>query len=302
MHGVHLTPLAKSRSPGRAPSGGRTGGSPPGWAGGTPSPTPRGRAGAKRRARSERSRHHASPTPALLQHYGIDPAKIDGAAELLTAVPADVLLLDTTVRPDPGERPTQVQRVELPTYTSAPRSLVTENAMRRHGWVAARAGRLVESSKPLRADQITAARAAAAAAGLTIETRSGQDDHATLRTVTTTVGALLALAIVGMTIGLIRGEAAADLRTLTATGAAARTRRWVTASTAGALALLGVAISTAAAYVALVAAYHADLGQLAAPPIAHLLVLAVGLPAVAMTAGWLLAGREPATFSRQALV
>jgi putative ABC transport system permease protein len=240
-------------------------------------------------------------TPQLLRHYGIDPATIDTATELLTSRQGNVVLLDASVRPRPGEPPTHVQRVDLPTYTSAPTALVTEHALRRHGWVPARAGWLVESSKPLTAQQIAAARAAAAAAGLTIETRATQDGLATLRTVATTVGAMLALAILAMTIGLIRGEAAGDLRALTATGAAARTRRSITASTAGALALLGVGLGTAGAYIALVAAYHADLEQLAPLPIAHLLVLAVGLPAIAMCAGWLLAGREPRTFARQAL-
>jgi putative ABC transport system permease protein len=241
-------------------------------------------------------------TPQLLQRYGIDPATIDGATDLLTSLPGSPVLLDTTKRPSPDEPATVVQRVQLSTYTSAPTSLVTESALRRHGWVAVRVGWLAESSKPLTAEQITAARQAAAAAGLTIETRSSQDGLATLRTVATTVGGLLALALVGMTIGLIRGEAAADLRTLTATGAPSRIRRALAASTAGALSLLGVVLSTAGAYIALVAAYHADLGKLAAPPLGHLLTLAIGLPTVAMTAAWLLAGREPRTFARQALV
>ncbi len=240
-------------------------------------------------------------TPQLLRHYGIDPATVDDATDLLTSRRGNVVLLDTSVRPDTGEPATRVQRVHLPPLTSAPNALVTEHAMRRHGWVPARAGWLVESSKPLTARQIAAARTAAADAGLIIEARSTQDGLATLRTVATTVGALLALAILAMTIGLIRSEAAGDLRTLTATGAAARTRRSITASTAGALALLGVMLGTAGAYVALVAAYHADLEKLAPPPVTQLLVLAVGLPAIAMCAGWLLAGREPRTFARQAL-
>jgi putative ABC transport system permease protein len=240
-------------------------------------------------------------TPELLRRYGIDPSKIDDATDLLTSLPGDVQLLDAAVRPDPGAPQGRVQRVDLSAYTSAPTSLVTESAMRRHGWVAARAGWLVEPPKPLTTEQIAAARAAAATAGLAIETRSGQDGLATLRTVATTVGGLLALAIVAMTIGLIRSESVRDLRTLTATGAAARTRRTLTAATAGALAVLGVVLSTGGAYVALVAAYHADLGKLAAPPVLHLVLLALGLPAVAAGAGWLLAGHEPRTFARQAL-
>ena len=105
------------------------------------------------------------------------------------------------------------------------------------------------------------------------------------------VGALLALAIVAMTIGLIRSESAGDLRTLTATGAGPRTRRALTASTAGALALLGVVLGTAGAYIALVAGYHADLGALRRPPFANLLALAIGLPLVAAGGG--LAPRRP---------
>jgi putative ABC transport system permease protein len=237
-------------------------------------------------------------TPELLAHYGIDPATIDSATELLTSRRGILVLLDPTTR---GPSHTTSQRVALSPYDDAPNTLVTESAMRAHGWVAGRWGWLFESAKPLTADQRAAARDAAAATGLRIETRSGQDDLATLRTVSTAVGALLALAIVAMTIGLIRGESAADLRTLTATGAAARTRRALTASTAGALAVLGVVLGAGGAYLALLAAYHADLGRLASPPVAQLLELAIGMPLVASVAGWLLAGREPRTFARQAL-
>lgn len=240
-------------------------------------------------------------TSQLLAHYGIDAATIDDATELLTSRDGNVILLDASARPRRGEPPTRVQRVDLPTFTSAPTSLVTRSALRRHGWVQARAGWLLESSTPLTPKQIDVARAAAADAGLTIEARTSQDYLATVRTVATIVGALLALAIVGMTIGLIRSEAAGDLRTLTATGAAPRTRRTLTASTAGALALLGVLLGTGGAYIALLAGYHADLDRLTQPPIADLLALAIGLPLVAAVAGWLLAGREPRTFARQAL-
>jgi putative ABC transport system permease protein len=149
--------------------------------------------------------------------------------------------------------------------------------------------------------QVSAARGAAAQVGLTVEARDSQDGLAALRDVSTGVGALLALAIVAMTIGLLRSESARDLRTLTATGASARTRRALTASTAGALALLGVVLSTLGAYTALVAAYHAQLDRLVPVPTTHLLLLGVGLPAVAAMGGWLLAGREPTAFSRQTL-
>ncbi|MEO8694418.1 MAG: FtsX-like permease family protein [Acidimicrobiales bacterium] len=243
-------------------------------------------------------------TPELLAHYDIDPATINADTDLLTTRTDEVTLLDFSPKSVEGPAPdasNRVQVVDLPSYSSAPNALITEAALSRHGWVAARAGWLIEMDKPLTTAQIAAARSAAADVGLAIETRSTQDSLATLRTVATTSGALLALAIVAMTIGLIRSEAAADLRTLTATGAASHTRRTLTACTAGALAVLGIVLGAAGAYAALIAGFHSQLYKLTPLPFAELLPLAVGLPLVAMTAGWLLAGREPRTFSRQTL-
>ena len=53
-----------------------------------------------------------------------------------------------------------------------------------------------------------------------------------------------------MSIGLVRSETAADLRTLTATGASSAARRTLTAATAGALALTGAVVGTAGGYLA----------------------------------------------------
>ena len=179
-------------------------------------------------------------TPALLRHYGIDPSTIGAGTDLLTARTGNLSLVDVTTRG--GEHAT-IKRVDLPSYTSAPSALVTESALRRHGWGEARSGWLIESKRPLTTEQIAAARSAAAVGraddrdpfepGRARDLADHRDDL---------VGALLALAIIAMTIGLIRGESASDLRTLTATGAASRTRRTLTASTAGALALLGVVL------------------------------------------------------------
>jgi putative ABC transport system permease protein len=112
---------------------------------------------------------------------------------------------------------------------------------------------------------------------------------------------LLALGILAMTVGLIRGEAAGDLRTLTAAGATGTTRRTLTAATAGALALLGALLGTAGAYLALIAGYHNDLDALSRVPVGHLAVTLVGLPLTAAAAGWLLAGREPPAIARRPL-
>src|SRR5262249_37791983 len=109
---------------------------------------------------------------------------------------------------------------------------------------------------------------------------------------------VLALAILAMTVGLIRGESAGDLRTLTAAGATAGIRRTLTATTAGALALLGAILGVAGAYIALAALYHDDLGYLGDVPVLYLALPIVGVPLCAATAGWLLAGREPVAVAR----
>jgi putative ABC transport system permease protein len=124
---------------------------------------------------------------------------------------------------------------------------------------------------------------------------------ASLRNWSTAVGILLALGVLGMTIGLIRSETADDLRILAATGASTTIRRALTAATAGALALLGAAIGTAGAYAALVAWNHSNLAPLERVPAVNLAVILAGLPALATTAGYLLAGREPAGTSRHRL-
>ncbi len=237
-------------------------------------------------------------TPALLRHYGINPSTIGAGTDLLTSRKGNLSLVDVTTRN--GDHAT-IKRIDLPSYSSTPSALVTTSALRRHGWGEARTGWLIEAKRPLTTEQIAAARSAAAVVGLTIETRSSQAGLTTLRTTATTAGALMALAIIAMTIGLIRGESASDVRTLTATGAASRTRRTLTASTAGVLAVLGVVLGAAGAYAALIAGYHSELDRLVPLPLGDLALLAVGLPVLATVAGWILAGREPRTFSRQAL-
>jgi putative ABC transport system permease protein len=109
------------------------------------------------------------------------------------------------------------------------------------------------------------------------------------------------LAILAMTVGLIRSETAGDLRTLTAAGAPSRVRRTLTAATAGGLALLGALLGVAGAYVVVVATYLDDLGYLARIPVLYLALIVVGVPWAAVAAGWLLSGREPPAISRPAI-
>jgi putative ABC transport system permease protein len=163
------------------------------------------------------------------------------------------------------------------------------------------AGFLIETPHALTAAQIQAAQKMAAATGLSVETRSTPKSLAPLRNWATAAGILVALGVLAMTVGLIRSEAGRDLRTLSATGASSGTRRTLTGATAGALALLGGLLGTAGAYAALLAWHRSNLHPLSHIPVANVLIIVVGLPLVATTAGWLLAGREPPTISRQPL-
>ena len=110
---------------------------------------------------------------------------------------------------------------------------------------------------------------------------------------------LTALGILAMTVGLVRSEAGRDLRILAATGATGRTRRTLTAATAGGLAVLGAVLGIAGAYLGLTAGFVRNLDALSPVPVAHLTVIAVGLPLAATLAGWLVSGRTVPHVARQ---
>jgi putative ABC transport system permease protein len=133
---------------------------------------------------------------------------------------------------------------------------------------------------------------------LTVESRRTQHALTDLRVGSTVVGFLLALGIVAMTVGLVRSEAATELRVLTASGASRRIRRAIAGVTAGTLAILGVFLGAAAAYAGLMAGYAEDLSALRPIPLPNLAAIAIGLPLVAATAAWLVAGKEPGSLAR----
>jgi putative ABC transport system permease protein len=259
-------------------------------------------------------------TPALLRYLGIDPATVDPSTDFLvdSTVRTDGLVtvgLERTSKsslrePKVTERAvTNVQRIDSRKLFGSPSgdavvtptSFITLDGLRRRGLRQIASGWLVESSRPLTSEQIADARELAAAGGLTIETRHESASYTTLIAIATAAGALLALATLAMTVGLIRGESAGDLRTLTATGATSRVRRTLTAATAGALALLGALLGVGGAYLALGATYYDKLDYLGRFPVLYLALMVVGIPLTAAAAGWLLAGREPTAVARPAI-
>jgi putative ABC transport system permease protein len=250
-------------------------------------------------------------TPAVLRYLGIDPAALGGTDFLVDRrlATAGLVLPDFSTRKDLAV--SHVQKFDFSRHlfgsdssgaeNPKPPALMTLDALRRLGWRQIPGGWLIESSGALTAVQIADARERAARAGLSIETRGERYSLRTAKLIWTAVGAFLALAILATSVGLIRGESAGDLRTLTATGATARIRRTLTATTAGALALLGALLGVAGAYVVLLALFYDDLGYLGDVPVSYLALAVVGVPLAAAGAGWLLAGRETSAIARTAI-
>lgn len=239
-------------------------------------------------------------TPELLRRAGADPASIPPSSDVVTSETGDIYGW-----PDPasGSKPVFVRwpatHIRGQHYSSIPNTFLTTGALARRHLIRARIGWLIESAKPLTDPQLAAARRLAVGAGLTIESRDGQTGIQTARAGATAAGLLLALAVLAMTVGLIRSEAAADVRTLTATGATARIRRTLTATTAGGLALLGVVLGTVGSGLGLAAVYRHDLAVFGRVPLTYPLLFLVGVPLAAAAGGWLLAGTEPGALARR---
>ncbi len=234
-------------------------------------------------------------TPELLRYYGLGPAAIGPGTEVLTPHRAD----DLSFFGGRDETRAATAPLRRPAYQSLPDGLLTPEALRRHGLTAVRVGWLIETERPLTTAQLAAARDLALDNGLIVESRDTGPPQAQIRGAATAAGGVLALGVLAMTVGLIRGEAARDLRTLTATGATRRIRRALAATTALGLAVLGAILGVAVAYLAAAAILDEDIGLLKRVPVIELAVTLVVVPLVAAAAGWLLSGREPRSLTRE---
>jgi putative ABC transport system permease protein len=261
-------------------------------------------------------------TPQLLGAYGITAAQVSPDADILTMRPGlssltkmQFLYGASKFGPSGSSWPCppsyclanpKIGEVSaLPSGTSAPNTVITEHAVYQFHLTTTTVGWLIQTPDSLTAGQISAAQHAAAAAGLTVESRNSIPTSATIINAATVFGLLLALGILAMSVGLLRSETAAGLRTLTATGASGTARRAISAATAGALALVGALIGTACGYIAAIGFFRTNqldtLTALSSIPVANLLLILVGMPLVAVIGGWLLAGREPSAIGRRPL-
>jgi putative ABC transport system permease protein len=266
-------------------------------------------------------------TPQLLQMFGISASQVNPNADILSMRPGlsteSLMQLNfggkgggdfggpgTNSWPCPASsclaNPPIQEVSQLPSGTSAPNTVVTEHAVQTlHLLPLTTSGWFIQVPGGLTAAEITGAKQAAAAAGLSVETRNSIPSLETIVNDATAFGIALALAILGMSVGLVRSEAAKDLRTLSATGASGTTRCILVATTAGALGFTGALIGIAGGYLAAIGFARSNqldgLSSLDAIPVANLLLLLVGMPLIAAAVSWLLAAREPSTIARQPL-
>jgi putative ABC transport system permease protein len=262
-------------------------------------------------------------TPQLLAAFGIKSSQYSPTADILTMRPglsglSKMQLLYGNIKGPGPQGPNQnsspcprghcltnppIQEVSaLPSGTSAPNTVITEHAVRTLGLQTGPGdvdGWLIQTTSPLTSAQIHNAQLAAAAAGMSVETRSSVPTSATIIDWATVFGIVLALAILAMSVGLIRSESASDLRTLAATGASGTTRRNITAATAGALGFTGAVLGIVGGYVGTAgwfrtSALDGGLSSLVTSvPVTNLLIILVAMPLVAAAGGWLFAGRQP---------
>ena len=233
-------------------------------------------------------------TPELLARAGLHPSPDD---DILTVSTGDLRVI-TPQRQPPALK---IRHYDGTAYDDAPSTFITESGLAKLGMPRQTSGWMVATDRALTRPEVLAARDVAAPSGMLVKSRDAQTSLLATRTIATGAGVLVALALLAMTIGLIRSEAGRDMQTLAAAGATSFTRRALTASTSASLALLGSILGVGGAYLGLAAIYLDRIGDLSHPPLPELATLLLGLPLIAGAAGWLLSGREPAVIVRHAL-
>jgi putative ABC transport system permease protein len=255
-------------------------------------------------------------TPQLLRAFGITKSEIDPNADVLSSRPGlsgfSNLGLDyssggtCTAAAGCVAHPVVQEIGALPSGTSAPNTVITEHAMRKFHIQASTGDWLVQGNQPFTAAQISGAELAASTTQLSVEAKNDQPTSSAVIGWATIFGILIALGVLGMSVGLVRSETASDLRTLAATGASSYTRRTLTAVTAGALGFLGAFLGVAGGYIGMIGwlrsnSLNGGIAALGNIPVGDLLLILIGMPAFAAIVGWLFAGREPAAMAHQAI-
>jgi len=257
-------------------------------------------------------------TPQLLRAFGIKTSEIDPKADVLTSRPGlsgvsglsmgyGLSGKQSVLRGGPARslgHPLIQEISALPSGTSAPNTIITEYAMKKFHIASTTSDWLVVGTQGFTATQISGAQLTASTAQLQVESRNDIPSGSTIINWATLFGVLIALGVLAMSVGLVRSETSNELRTLTATGASSYTRRTLTAVTAGALGFLGALLGVVGGYVAMIGwlrsnSLNGGISALANVPFGDLLLILLGMPAIAAIVGWLFASRKPALLGRQ---
>jgi putative ABC transport system permease protein len=269
-------------------------------------------------------------TPQLLRAFGITASEIDPNADVLSSRPglsgvSGITFTYGSNNNNPGSGPSSssgctraddclanpvIQEIgALPNGVSAPNTVITQHAMKEFH-IASNARNpgswLVLGAQPFSASQISNAELAASTTQLSVESKNDEPTSSSVINSATLFGIVIALGVLGMSVGLVRSETANDLRTLAATGASGFTRRTLTAVTAGALGFLGALLGVVGGYIGMIGwlrsnSLNGGIGALGNVPVADLLLILFGMPAFAAVVGWLFAGREPSAMAHQAI-
>ena len=266
-------------------------------------------------------------TPQFLSAFGITSSEIDPSANVLSSRPglsgvsgldlnyakslkgagaSEVASPICTAATNCLAHPVIQEIRALPAGTSAPNTVITEHAMSEFHIQETTNDWLIQGSQPFTAAQIASAQLAASTSQLSVESKNDQPSSFTIVSWATIFGVVVALGVLGMSVGLVRSETANDLRTLTATGASSYTRRTLTAVTAGALGFLGALLGVVGGYIGMIGwlrsnSLNGGIAALENIPVANLVLILFGMPAFATIVGWLFAGREPAAMAHQAI-
>jgi putative ABC transport system permease protein len=253
-------------------------------------------------------------TPQVLHAFGIKASEIDPNADVLSSRPGlsgvsgiTFSSGSTCTIPTGCNVHPVIQEVgALPTGTSAPNTLITEHAMMEFHIQASTNDWLVQGTQPFTASQISNAELTASTSELSVEAKNDQPSSSAVIGWATIFGIVIALGVLGMSVGLVRSETTSDLRTLAATGASSHTRRTLTAVTAGALGFLGALLGVVGGYVGMIGwlrsnSLNGGIAALGNIPVRDLLLLLLAMPAFAAIVGWLFAGRDPVGMAHQAI-
>jgi len=233
-------------------------------------------------------------TPALLDAVGADPALATSAAAVLGDSSQVVFVGRVEVNNETGEAVggTVPEPIDLVRFGALPEFWIPESQIDHAQYTPITGAWLITQTGPF-TDEEKAIIFDGAGADLEVETRRPNQNDTELRRAATLIGAVVALAILALTVSLLLADSRNEQRVLIALGTKRHTRRRITAATTGFLALSGALLALPVGYLALVAIMSdRDANFAFVVPATPLGALLIGTPLIATAAAYLLTGRS----------